>query len=310
MDTDGVLRMISNENRKFHEKEIILTNLTSAPQHIQQIKIYDMDADDRDDIVYLTSGGQLGILYGTEKSGTFEQKILDDTLGITLRDDTDNHGGAIKSNFVTQFTEIIGEDTSDVVNTGTGLTDARIKAEVYYQERADKNISQSQTPIDPAVLANLNANFSDADIEILESTSQNNSLRTTPVPMNTYIRSQYASLVGMEMIKKYSTPNKVLFPKDTISVEISLKNNNGETATGVKYLDTISEIFDRDNTATYSVEIDGKIFEKNFVEKNTGDYDLEFDVGDIPAGATAKITYTLLVLPASYGEMLVGDFEK
>lgn len=266
------MRLISNEDRKFFEKEIRVKkdgNDVLAPQHIQQIKIYDMDTDGRDDIVYLTSGGQLGILYGRETSGEFDQNILDETLGITLRDTTDNHGGAIKSNFVTQFAEIIGEDTSDVVNTGTGLTDARIKAEVYYQERANKTITQTQTPIDPTVLANLNTNFADANSGVLDATSINNTDRTTRISLVTYIRSQYASLVGMEMNKKYSTPNRVLFPKDTITVEVSLKNNNSETVTGVKYLDTISEIFDRDNTTTYRVEIDGKNIEKNFVEKNS-----------------------------------------
>jgi hypothetical protein len=43
-----------------------------------------MDADGRDDIIYITSGGELGILYGTAVVGNFTKKILDPTLGITL----------------------------------------------------------------------------------------------------------------------------------------------------------------------------------------------------------------------------------
>jgi len=50
------------------------------PSGITQFKIYDMDADMRDDIVYLTESGELGILYGTETMGLFSQKILDSTL--------------------------------------------------------------------------------------------------------------------------------------------------------------------------------------------------------------------------------------
>ena len=45
-----------------------------------------MDHDLHDDIVYITAGGELGILYGTLVPGNFNQKILDSTLGITLSD--------------------------------------------------------------------------------------------------------------------------------------------------------------------------------------------------------------------------------
>lgn len=54
-----------------------------------------MDADGRDDIVYITSGGELGILYGSSVAGTFVKKILDPTLGITLSPTPITVGGAI-----------------------------------------------------------------------------------------------------------------------------------------------------------------------------------------------------------------------
>ncbi len=66
-----------------------------------------MDKDGKDDLVYLTSSGQLGILYGTNNIGKFEQKILDETLGITLKQTSDTHGGALKSNFVAQPQTVI-----------------------------------------------------------------------------------------------------------------------------------------------------------------------------------------------------------
>ena len=45
-----------------------------------------MDTDSRDDIVYITASGELGILYGTDQTARFVKKILDPTLGITLSD--------------------------------------------------------------------------------------------------------------------------------------------------------------------------------------------------------------------------------
>ncbi len=54
-----------------------------------------MDADGRDDIVYLTEMGELGILYGTITAGNFAKKILDSTLGITLSNVPETVGGAV-----------------------------------------------------------------------------------------------------------------------------------------------------------------------------------------------------------------------
>lgn len=44
------------------------------------MKVYDMDADGKDDIVYLTTMGELGILYGTETAGEFTRNVLDNSL--------------------------------------------------------------------------------------------------------------------------------------------------------------------------------------------------------------------------------------
>jgi hypothetical protein len=43
-----------------------------------------MDNDKKDDIVFLTESGELGILYGTANPAVFDEKILDATLGVTL----------------------------------------------------------------------------------------------------------------------------------------------------------------------------------------------------------------------------------
>lgn len=50
------------------------------PSGITQYRIYDMDNDTRDDIVYLTESGELGILYGTTERGKFQYKLIDRSL--------------------------------------------------------------------------------------------------------------------------------------------------------------------------------------------------------------------------------------
>lgn len=62
-----------------------------------------MDADMLDDIVYITAGGELGILYGTATPGNFIKKILDPTLGISLSEDPITTGGAIRADNTPRF---------------------------------------------------------------------------------------------------------------------------------------------------------------------------------------------------------------
>lgn len=311
LDSDGKISLINNNDSKFSPQNISLSSGNAAPSHIQQMKVYDMDADGKDDLVYLTSGGELGILYGTDTAGAFEQKILDSTLGITLRNETDNHDGAVISDAVTQFDTFVGRVPANAKPADSGITDEKIREQVYYQEQSASIQSLPNSTIDPKVLAQLSAQFGNSALsDDLQVASADNTTRTTPTPLKTYIRSQYASLHGLEISKKFQSQNAILYPYDTIQVEVSVKNLSSESQKNVKYLDSIPKMFDRDTSATYSVEITGNRVEKNFQEKDDGEFDLEFDVGEIPAGAEAKIRYTLKVLPASYGEMLVGDFEE
>lgn len=66
-----------------------------------------MDADSRDDIVYITAGGELGILYGTPTRGTLIKKILDPTLGISLSTTPITTGGAIRASSTPQISGVL-----------------------------------------------------------------------------------------------------------------------------------------------------------------------------------------------------------
>ena len=242
------------------------------------------------------------------------QKILDSTLGITLNtSEVDKHGGAIMSNRVEQFNRIVSVDPSN--STSDALSDARIRSEVYYQRQLADSTTLANTPLTTETSAALDRYLQNSDGDAIFSarmtgSGADNSLPTIPLKLQTFVRSQYASLVQTDISKKYASPNSLLYPDDTISVEITIKNTAAEPTRGVVYLDTIQNIFARDATEKYSVEVAGQTVEKPFIEPSGGEYALQFEVGDIPANGEAKIRYTLKVLPASYGEMLVGDFEK
>lgn len=82
-----------------------------------------MDTDGHDDIVYITAGGELGILYGTSTPGNFVQKILDSTLGITLSGKPTSIGGAIR----TSSTPLVVPSLSASPTTSTGTDDTILK---------------------------------------------------------------------------------------------------------------------------------------------------------------------------------------
>lgn len=60
----------------------------------------------------------------------------------------------------------------------------------------------------------------------------------------------------------------------------------------------------------YQVILDGQVISRDFQYLDGTDYDAYFVGRDIPAGHTLQIKYQLTALPASYGDMLVGDFEQ
>ena len=51
--------------RRLERQDIKIQN-GQIPTGIVQYRVYDMDAESRDDIVYLTEDGELGVLYGTD----------------------------------------------------------------------------------------------------------------------------------------------------------------------------------------------------------------------------------------------------
>lgn len=103
-----------------------------------------MDADGRDDIVYITASGELGILYGTDQAGKFVKKILDPTLGITLSGAPIRVGGAIKMGGLQKKTQTQTKDGS--------LDDGMLSEEVYYQYR-ESTQSANTTSVTPDKLA-------------------------------------------------------------------------------------------------------------------------------------------------------------
>lgn len=77
-----------------------------------------------------------------------------------------------------------------------------------------------------------------------------------------------------------------------------------------EYLDTVPKIFSYESTKKYTITNGSKTVSRDFERISDTSYDAHFFLGDIAAGQTIELTYDLIALPASYGEMVVGDLER
>lgn len=305
VNNSGSLILIENSERKLTRTDIQVLSGSNmsipVPTGIAQYKIYDMDADGRDDIVYLTESGELGVLYGTQTLGVFEKKILDSTLGVKLSTDPETTGGAVL------FDRIPKLPSLNAASSGTGIEDeSTLRSEVYVQRSVyDANAAGAfsdsiVTPVDTA----------GAEQIMTTALKDPNTNTTSTTRTDTYLKSQYAPAFGLKIEKHYQNINAAtLHAGDTIRVDIAFTNTSNSPISGFEYLDTIPKIFDTEKTHTYRMTLGDESQEKPFEWLATEEYDAHFIGRDIPAGSTLHMTYEVRALAASYGEMSVGKFE-
>lgn len=134
---------------------------------------------------------------------------------------------------------------------------------------------------------------------------------TASIQTRNFIRSEYAEAADIP-IKKYVTSlqSSSLVSGDAVRVEISIENKTNRTLRDGAYLDTIPAIFLTDTTKSYQLTLDGKSVTRDFARLPDSGYDAVFSLLDIPVGKTLTIAYDVTLSPMSYGELLVGDYEK
>ncbi len=303
VDREGKFALVDNNARRLLSKDITIEWWLAPPIWVTQFKIYDMDADGKDDIVYLTESWELAILYGTVTPRTFTKKILESNLGVRLSGASEKSGWAIRAT----TTPLVYP--SNVSSTSTGADENVLHDEVFY-ERPGVPV---QTLPDPTVVTSdpneigtiISTTLTDPNLNPITppTSSQNGDL---------YVRSEYALAYGLEIERKYTnTSSDVIHSGDKILATITIKNTSNKTAKSIEYLDTIPKIFDASETLRYTITAsDGTKKEKNFQYLSTEEFDAFFNLWDLPSGATMTLTYDLKALPASYGTMIVDNLEK
>lgn len=180
----------------------------------------------------------------------------------------------------------------------------------------------SYEPVDrPAALLPLEALLQDTEygVNLAEdymNSQENVSLGDIPPTPGTgksrvFVLSEYAEVENMTISKRYTTSDSgKLLPYSTVQAQITIVNNTNEAIHSAEYLDTLPAMFSVENTQTYRVVRAGEQRELPIQTESFGDFDLRFHIGDIGAGETITIEYAVSMLPVSYGEMKVGDFEE
>lgn len=290
LNKDWWFILINNINRRFSRSNITLQGWLPLPQNISKFEIKDMDADGYDDVIYISSSGELGVLYGTASASNFVKKVLDPSLGIALSTTPTSLWGAIKSDSTPQIQWPLWVSPSD----STAIDESLLNSEVYYQ------YTHSLVPVVTSV-----------DTNTLWSSFTDITNGSTGDREDTYVRSQYAPAYGLS-IEKVNTnlSNSTLYPGDQVQAHITIKNNTTKTIKNIEYLDTLPKIFSIENTKKYSVRIWDTSIERQFETIPWGEYNMHFSWRDLAPGETMEIVYDMVALPATYGDMIVGDLEK
>ncbi len=279
----GSLQFWENKNRKFIKKDLIVSS-GSAPTGVTQMKVYDMDSDKKDDIVYLSAGGKLAILYGTEKSGVFTEKVLDPTLGISLSTKKFTDEGALySSSHIEQQNSKLGVNPL----SNTGANDSLVKSLIYYNytlplKKTDSIIAQKtkieisdskgaeekiesmfeidndpETEEEGLIFKDFDKNKTNNTVSTITKTTTTTVVDNNAKPKtHTFMRGAYLSGVNLSAEKTYKNlGHSTLLPNDTVEVKINITNNTKTIAKNIEYLDSMPRIFSSDETKKYIVFI-------------------------------------------------------
>jgi hypothetical protein len=297
LDHSGSLVYIDNTKRRLARMDIKIA-WSTHPTGITDFKIYDMDADGKDDIVYMNEWWELAILYGTTIAGNFTKNILDSSLGVTFSTIPEIGWWAVFFDGIPQIPAwTFGVSTS----SGAELDDSILESEVYYNH-SEIITSDTSNPAKNADFTSLSKTVNE-DLASAESSSAWSKTQT-------YIKSQYAWAYNLEVSRTWKNlSSSTLHGWDRILAQITLKNTGGSTLRDIRYLDKISPNFDPSDTKTYDVLLGWQKVTRDFSFIASGEYDSFFEGRDIWPWETLTFEYELRAFAVRHGELTVGKLE-
>ncbi len=127
----------------------------------------------------------------------------------------------------------------------------------------------------------------------------------------TYLRSQYASDLGVTVRKTYSDGNGGdLRTGETVNVRVEISNSGSATLGNVSYLDSIDRsLFSEPDTPEYSLTVGDETVRSRLETLSRDEFDYAFESFNLAPGATATIEYSLRANAVGFGKFFVGKLE-
>lgn len=313
--------ILDNILGKFTRTDPIIVNESGALDSIhglvQQLEVFDMDADGKSDIVILDDSGELSILYGTvrtiagKEEHIFVKKLIESGLGIRLSTAVRNDGGAFSYTGLTSNLGTTGINTSASSSTvNQGLIDNLI----YYIYNYRSVSATQNSQITPAIagmisIASSLAGSGNFDTTALSTTVNAGSNRT-------FIRSPFAEGKGLKVEKSYkiitSQARDTMQMGDKIRVEIVLTNTTNKAFRDAVYLDSNDrKLFFPEQSGIYTTVSNSGTEQQHPLKYLTaGEFDYGFDFVTIAPGEVIRIQYLVTATPTAFGKMTVGLLEK
>ncbi|MBP8016521.1 VCBS repeat-containing protein, partial [Candidatus Gracilibacteria bacterium] len=349
VNNKGNLFILNNKAGKFTriDPNIIDINTnkkTKINGKIQQLEVFDMDKDDKTDIVIVDDSGELNILYGsTINNGelVFQKKLVDNSFGVKLEQDPIKTGGAIyydgltpqlaepgsQEEYYKQSQSLANSKGSDEIPDDNMET--LVNNFIYYQYKYSvPKESYSDSEKNKVILSSVGTDDSGNPNQTLmkeisdtqkDLVSLNGSGMTDISNFNisslektkTFIKSEFAYVKGIEFEKKYEDLNGgYLKGNDKIKSIIKITNNTGKTVNNVIFLDSNIKSFSIGDDVKYTLKQKGKEITKPLKELLDGEFDYVFENLSLDSNETIEINYLLDFTPSAFGKVTVGLLNK
>lgn len=345
--------ILNNIKSKFIKQTPVILNEKwnqelSIDWQIEQLEVFDMDKDGKDDIVTVDDGWDLSILYWTSWDSrypwqlVFNKKVIDNALWMKMKTNVIKTWWALFFDSIPQISDFSDQaqyvlqskeaknNLSDDTASNDWTYSAMLNKLIFYQEKYQENVTntwvteaEKRKILETAVwtdetwkpnpeLANEIIN-SQKDLVIM-----NGSWMTNVEAVNnsilektrTFIRSQYAWAYNIDVAKTYKDVNgSRLQAWDVIEVTLRLANNSTKKAKDIRYYDSNKNFLKSDNSS-YTIKT-SSISETRALKENVDwEFDYSFDNFSINPWDTATIVYNLVMPNVSFWLITVGVLEK
>ncbi len=309
---------------------------------IQQLEVFDMDRDWKDDIITVDDSSELNILYWAWQKNIiyFERKLVDNTLWLKINEKSIDSWWAIFFDWLEQLGQPSElqkkyyEESLKLFETADKEEEKDIWSEnyekminnlIYYQyQYSTQKESYSQEEKKTVILnsvgtddnwspdSTLSSKIYDLQNEIVDlnatwMTDVSNFDTTNIEWFKTFLRSEYAYNKWIKIEKKYIWKSgNSLKSWDKVKITLDITNTTNNKMDNVIYLDSNKNIFSKEDITYFEFTQNNKTTKKQLQELTDWDFEYIFEDFSLNPWEKINISYELTVPLVAFGKITVG----